>query len=451
MKSCETNARRYRTAERKGSLEKRNGKWRIVCQVNGKRIRKNTGTSDKREAERIRREWMSQFVAKDEAALAEKLADIAMAKAGKVRAAEMQSEEALPSITIADAAAIYLADTSRKLNAPTTSSTDENTSLNFGRFFRWCVKHHPEIREMRQFTASMAAEYTADLYGNLAPNTAAHHIATLKRVWKVLGERAKCHSDPWAKIKKRSGVSHRRENFTEEQVKRIFAAIDPEDEMFALCSIGMYTGLRLGDAATLKWSAVDFEEKIIEVLPMKVKKYNHKVRIPISDCLLPILADRPRTGEYVLPEMAKCYLRDPSILTYKFSKLVRSVGLEPNIKVDGYKHRVAKYGFHSWRHSFVIFAATAGISISVIQEIVGHLSPDMTQHYYHLSDDAARDAIRKLPDIGTSGLDPTKGGASAKLDGLLDELKGLNHEDLAALRDRIDFILSCNSNIITGQ
>ena len=43
--------------------------------------------------------------------------------------------------------------------------------------------------------------------------------------------------------------------------------------------------------------------------------------------------------------------------------------------------RFSMKDLHSCRHTFCYFAGLAGIPLTVVQSIVGHMSPEMTKHY----------------------------------------------------------------------
>ena len=59
--------------------------------------------------------------------------------------------------------------------------------------------------------------------------------------------------------------------------------------------------------------------------------------------------------------------------------------------------KVARFGFHSLRHSYVSLSAAAGVPVHVVQSVVGHGSPEMTRRYLHHEIEglkAASDALR---------------------------------------------------------
>ena len=67
-------------------------------------------------------------------------------------------------------------------------------------------------------------------------------------------------------------------------------------------------------------------------------------------------------------------------------------------------------GFHSLRHTFVSISANAGVPLVVVQAIVGHSNPAMTQHYYHKDENALRSATAAIPDVIDIGECSNDGG-----------------------------------------
>jgi integrase len=55
--------------------------------------------------------------------------------------------------------------------------------------------------------------------------------------------------------------------------------------------------------------------------------------------------------------------------------------------------------FHSLRHTFITMMAEGGTPLAVTQAMVGHLGEEVTRHYTHISQNAARQAVEKLDRI----------------------------------------------------
>ena len=60
------------------------------------------------------------------------------------------------------------------------------------------------------------------------------------------------------------------------------------------------------------------------------------------------------------------------------------------------KAGLPKLRFHDLRHTFITHMIERGISISLVQTMVGHLSPRMVRHYTHIASGAAREAVSLL-------------------------------------------------------
>ena len=66
--------------------------------------------------------------------------------------------------------------------------------------------------------------------------------------------------------------------------------ITDKEDILCLFSLGLYTGLRIGDCACLKWNNVDLFRRIISIVPQKTKKYMGQIDIPIHNSLFNILS-----------------------------------------------------------------------------------------------------------------------------------------------------------------
>ena len=174
-----------------------------------------------------------------------------------------------------------------------------------------------------------------------------------------------------------------------------------KEEMRVMFNLGAWTGLRLIDCALMEWSSIDFKRNFIHCIPHKTKKVQRTVTIPIHSSLRQELdiAFQWRKNEFILPEIAERYKRNPHGVQGDTSKVFKYIGLEINKKVKGVRRlrKVNIYGFHSFRHSFVSFCAKAGVPLPVVQSIVGHGNPAITRHYIHIGEESVKQAISALP------------------------------------------------------
>lgn len=190
-----------------------------------------------------------------------------------------------------------------------------------------------------------------------------------------------------------------REIFTEEELRQIFE--NPPPLQRALFTIGICTGLRLGDVATLRWSDIESSHLHSDEHPQFFQKEIHRitrktktlVHIPIEQELSEFLEkqwDISHDDEYVNPEAAKLYLEHHGVLNRKILGYLHSLGIKTQRQMPGRKRMQSVKDYHSLRHCFCYYAGIRGVPLPIVQSIVGHLTSAMTRHYQSHADRAAR-------------------------------------------------------------
>ncbi len=182
-------------------------------------------------------------------------------------------------------------------------------------------------------------------------------------------------------------------------------------ELRTLLAIGMFTGLRLGDACRLTWRNIAPNLKKITVDPSKTRyKNNSVITIPVHRALKRILGETPmaeRAGD-VLPELAVLYNKDKVQVSRKIQRHFIENEVQTHLSGTGGDtgtRAVVDVGFHSLRHSFVSNCARSGVALNIVQELCSHGSPEVQKLYLHNSlTDSAR-AIDCLPDVTSTGGD----------------------------------------------
>lgn len=415
-----------------GCLVLRGKKYTARWVVDGKVFTRATGTGDRREAEKRLAEFVAPFRLGDEKAILEGLS----AKVAGVSAEIKAWEDSKPALPIDDTFAAYRSCLSRPNRAG--GDTLDRYESQFGEFASWLASSHPEVKELRQVTKSIAEEFATTLSQKSSAGTFNKRITLFRSIWTHLEETAKLYGNPWKAIRKQDGMMHSRRELTVEELGRVCSSVD--GEMRQLFAIGIYTGLRLGDCCRLNWGNIDLLRRMITTVPHKTMKHSQckPVVIPLHPTLAGMLAAIPpkwRTG-YVMPKIGTDYTRDPSSVTKKIQKVFELCG----IKTKGEKSQSGKaqveVGFHSLRHTFVSLSANAGVPLAVVQAIVGHSNPAMTRHYYHESEAALQSAIAALPAIGRDGTQVAVCDSTIPAH-VLAVLDGLSKAQLAALQGEI--------------
>lgn len=281
-------------------------------------------------------------------------------------------------------------------------------------FSGWILSAHPEVSGPKDVTRAIAAEYIAAHREGRAAMTTNIRVCILKEVFRVIFPEMSAKANPWAAFRVCAGDGHRRRELSSDEMRRLMVvAAKEKGEWSTLFAIAIYTGLRLGDCCRLRWESIDFERRIISVVPAKTSRFGGKtVTIPIHSELMTALLDAaslPGTG-FVMPAIALDFRERRWRVSRGLSRIFQKAGIRTGVAIEGRNRLAPDATFHSLRHSFVSIATDAGAPLSVVQSLVGHSTAAMTSRYYHAGEDAKRRAVDAIPPIGSrrrSGRQPS--------------------------------------------
>jgi len=388
---------------RTGYLFKRGNNFYVSWKVNGKlfmkALRDDNGQpiTAKREAEIARDKFMLPITTGDEAAV---LGSIAGRLEG--RKAELAKWEAKknPPLAIGQTWSEFLASPNRPDSG---ASTLRQYEFQWQAFADWMLKKHADKLSLNDVTREIAENYASNMnHGCFSPSTYNKHLNLLTLVFRVVKHKAKLTSNPWEDIQRKRIVANSRRELTIDELRKICQTAT--GELQTLLALGIYSGLRLGDCATLRWGEVDLPRKMIRRIPNKTARRNPKpVIVPIHPILNDMLATTPldQRREYVLPEMAALYSHNICTVTDKVQGHFKACGItlhKPGTGKEG-KRAVIEVGFHSLRHTFVSLCRESNAPLAVVESIVGHSNPSMTRHYTHVGELAAGRAVALLPSV----------------------------------------------------
>ena len=268
-------------------------------------------------------------------------------------------------------------------------------------FLAWMRKFNPLVRHVSDVTPVMAENYIAyirkygrfvRLRGNKLSNYTLNDIhLTCRRVFKALrnetGVKNPFEDIPLLGSDKAPG----RKAYTDEQVAVIFANAD-EEYMKPLFLIGLFTGLAEGDICTLRKDEIFFDRRHIYHERNKTGVMSSIPMLPVLQKYLENLCNAPEnTSEYVLPQHYAAYKKK----RYQVSRDIKDFleikcGFETTVKVPGRSKAISVLDFHSLRHTFCSMAGAVGIPLTVVQSIVGHMTPAMTKLYSRHIDEKSR-------------------------------------------------------------
>lgn len=153
---------------------------------------------------------------------------------------------------------------------------------------------------------------------------------------------------------------------------------------FVLC---LYTGMRFCDVRDLTFGNFDFANRLLSYEQNKTKGHSKhsRVTLPLTDSLLALLGEEPESQDkdvlvFALPSHTMCLKA--------LRRWTKRAGIDKHIT------------WHCARHSFgTNMAATAaqkGLSVRVVQEMMGHSSLKYTERYTRVLDQQKKQAMQEL-------------------------------------------------------
>ena len=198
-------------------------------------------------------------------------------------------------------------------------------------------------------------------------------------------------------------VSVERQPFTPGEIKALLEAttdFENGDQWRTAVMVGYYCGMRLGDATSLKWGAINFEKGCIEYVPEKTRRKGKTWQIPFHPSLeayLNGLTIRDNPEARLTPALATP-AGGRAKLSKTFARIVREAGIENEIERHHEKGRaVSKKSFHALRHSLASHLANAGVSAEIRMKFTGHSDLKVHAGYTHTEISTLREALEKLP------------------------------------------------------
>lgn len=158
----------------------------------------------------------------------------------------------------------------------------------------------------------------------------------------------------------------------------------------ALITISMYSGMRCGEISNLLYSdVIDAEGRVRNEIRLRAEdtKTNEARTVFVSDKL-----------QKELQQYAKVYKPTDTNLKFFYSQKNNSDGFTPNTLCQLYFNIYKGAGLqncssHSGRRTFATEIANKGVSIRVLQKLLGHKNIQTTAIYVDANDDMLRKAV----------------------------------------------------------
>jgi integrase len=275
-----------------------------------------------------------------------------------------------PGLTLAQAIERYLAAKARKRTLAEDKRQLEALKAVFG-----------AETPVAEISAARISQYKAERLGTKSehtgrPLTAAavnrplallrHLLRLAHEEWELLDAvpRIRLEKEPQGRIRWLE---------SDEEARLLAACAKSQNqELLAIVTLALETGLRRGELLGLTWDRVDMSRGVIR---LEVTKSGKRREVPMRQAVYDILAAvaGPREGRV---------WRSSNIRT-AFERTVTAAKLD------------SPFHFHDCRHHFASWFVMRGGSIVALQDLLGHASLSMTRRYSHLAPDHLRSEVAK--------------------------------------------------------
>lgn len=282
--------------------------------------------------------------------------------------------------------------------------------------YRRTIKRHiiPYFKEIGVTVEQVEPHHIKKLYAmlmdeGLSANTVKHCHANIRKSLADLVFEGVLPFNAADRVKLPRIEKYHASYYTAEQLKELLRIAKGTNAETAVM-LASYYGLRRSEICGLKWDAIDFEHKTIEIKSTAVRvttviredntksDSSHRILtlIPeveqhLKELQVKQAEDKEFYGNtyietaYVLRwDNGEPYL--PDYISSQFAKLLKDNNM-PHIR------------FHDLRHSFASALLAEGVSMKAVQELLGHSDFSTTANIYsHVTDEAKTKALNQISD-----------------------------------------------------
>lgn len=260
-----------------------------------------------------------------------------------------------------------------------------------------------QIREFRDFLEE----------GGRGARTCQFYVADVGSVFRAAVREGLITYNPVSALEPRSNAPEvKRLPFSVQEVQRLLGAA-PSIEWKGVILVGAFTGLRLGDASSLQWEAINLTRGTITTVPAKTKRKGRVLTIPMHPEVRAYFAkakSKGRTEGPVFPDLAKVFVKGRNGLSRQFKEIMEAAKVAQNVskpKPSGAadtpsskrRHKLPERSFHSLRHTFTSWLANADVAPELRMKLTGHTTADIHAGYTHHELATLADAVTKLPKL----------------------------------------------------
>ncbi len=236
-------------------------------------------------------------------------------------------------------------------------------------------------KRLNQITRLQVQNFHASVLNEgLAAASANHHIKLIRRMFNLAISWDMLEKNPASRIQMFEEDNQQERYMNDAQLGNLLEVLRT-DSCRSVCLITMFllaTGCRLGEVLSATWSQVDKDKRVFRVLASNSKSKRMRP-VPLNDTAIEVLNQLDTEGNYEHLFINKRTKRAYVSIGKVWEKIRSKAGL-PHLRLHDLRHQAASNLINS------------GSSLYIVQQILGHSDPSVTQRYAHLSMKSLNDA-----------------------------------------------------------
>ncbi len=285
-------------------------------------------------------------------------------------------------------------------NPTCSEGTKGNHKRHLDNFVEWLTESYPAINSFTQVSEDIAVEYGENLWAKgISAATFNYHRASLLAITNAIGRKYGIDRNPWNAVERQSDEQQTRRVMSTTEVNTLLENTGTDAELYTLLMLGCYAGMRLKDAALLRWHDISLAHRTIEYRPYKTRRRNKTATVPITADLLKALRNLDTSTEYILPRISDLYLNRYDHLKKSLLALIRTVSPDYDHEGTMQKQQTRRStGFHGLRHYFCSTCANKGIPAAQLERMTGDQAKTLNRYYVkgEVDEEAVNGAFHKL-------------------------------------------------------
>lgn len=220
--------------------------------------------------------------------------------------------------------------------------------------------------------------------------SAEYALTTLKQIWREAGDGGYAPAMPVISKTMRKKISQnnnaRIRFLSHSEADILLDALKIRSiDLYEKALISLHCGLRAKEIFTLTWAHVDLEHGILNIIDSKGKDRSVHMSEQIKEMMSSKIKGEPD---------ALVYPGRENKTSGQISQVYRQVA--DRLFNRGVTDRRQRVTFHTLRHSYASWLVMKGVSLYLVQKVLGHSTIQVTERYAHLAPDQLKHAAEVI-------------------------------------------------------